>query len=367
MQYTPPKFNIDSQNDGLGRCISFEIRLFWVSMLNFRGVKSLNDFFEINSSPPKKQVSVSFHESARTIPPHTEIKSTKAKASHVFMRFPQIMPSLSQLPSIHFHTFAELSISTRTSSPCLKQMDVGSLCGGRAFRQRFHSSSILIAHLAPINGGPSKQTQQHWATKKTKGGQSRNVGHVCIVHIMLCLQQIAGKRMAYSNHFYFDTWLTFSLDPWKCSGSLWAQVGFCKCIIYIYTTIGDRCKGKLLLPKSDGSCSGVNSYQNGQLNPGCLVYHKCLTCNSVAKRIPSRTITVPKFAAWSPSTLYNVHVTWEWSYANWYANVKRSRRSQGDVLLPSFCSGYSSRARVFGKTSALNMEILNTSRDWDRM
>ena len=162
MQYTPPKFNIDSQNDGLGRCISFEIRLFWVSMLNFRGVKSLNDFFfEINSSPLKKQVSVSFHESARTIPPHMEIKSTKAKASHVFMRFPQIMPSLSQLPSIHFHTFAELSISTRTSSPCLKQMDVGSLCGGRAFRQRFHSSSILIAHLAPINGGPSRQTQQH--------------------------------------------------------------------------------------------------------------------------------------------------------------------------------------------------------------
>ena len=37
------------------------------------------------------------------------------------------------------------------------------------------------------------------------------------------------------------------------------------------------------------------------------------------------------------------------------------KHGQGDVLLPSFCGGYSSRASVFGKISALNMEILNTS------
>ena len=40
--FTPPKFNIDTKKDGLDNVyISFQIWLFWISMLNFTGVKSI--------------------------------------------------------------------------------------------------------------------------------------------------------------------------------------------------------------------------------------------------------------------------------------------------------------------------------------
>ena len=36
--FTPPKSNIDTKNDGFKKCISFQIWLFWVSMLVLGGV-----------------------------------------------------------------------------------------------------------------------------------------------------------------------------------------------------------------------------------------------------------------------------------------------------------------------------------------
>ena len=166
-------FQINSFNQTSNTIPTKSYQEFLKSFVYFSLFNASQEPLPVIPTPPLTswQVSVSFHKSAGTIPalPRNQIKEShiydylcaKTTNTAIFRHgTPNFRTSVhSWTPHVQ-RTNCQFLNAEKSSSLCLKQMDVGSLCGGWAFRQRFHNSSILMTQVAPIRK-PSKQKQQY--------------------------------------------------------------------------------------------------------------------------------------------------------------------------------------------------------------